>query len=147
VGFGGSRELATLRPIGTGNAQRFTTFGRTIFRNEERLITMVRNNTTQGISSAACEAAEQMQELGGQLRAKAGQAVESVREMGREAGRAAQAKFEGVRDTTADYLEQGRERARELGHSVEHQIQDRPVRAVLIAAGIGFVMGVIFMRR
>ncbi|MGH7175872.1 MAG: DUF883 family protein [Tepidisphaeraceae bacterium] len=56
-------------------------------------------------------------------------------------------KFEEVKDRAGEYFEQGRRRAREWEENLEQYVQDQPVRAILMAAGIGFVIGMLWKRR
>jgi ElaB/YqjD/DUF883 family membrane-anchored ribosome-binding protein len=66
--------------------------------------------------------------------------------MGSTAKDMAQAGWETARDTAAEYLDKGRETAMELGETLEIQIRTRPIRALLIAAGVGFLAGMILKR-
>ena len=52
-----------------------------------------------------------------------------------------------VRDTAYQYLDEGRSRVRHLGDGVHSKVQDQPLRALLIAAGVGFMLGAIWTRR
>jgi ElaB/YqjD/DUF883 family membrane-anchored ribosome-binding protein len=54
---------------------------------------------------------------------------------------------ENLRTTAADYYEKGRERVTDLGHTVEDQIRRHPITSLLIASGIGFVIGYLASRR
>lgn len=50
-------------------------------------------------------------------------------------------------ERAGDYMERGREAAHELGGAIEHQIRSQPTRSVLIAAGVGFAIGMLWARR
>lgn len=52
-----------------------------------------------------------------------------------------------IGERAGDYLERGREAAEEFGGTIEHQIRSRPTRSVLIAAGMGFAIGMLWSRR
>ncbi|HVX11470.1 MAG TPA: hypothetical protein VHC22_09835 [Pirellulales bacterium] len=52
-----------------------------------------------------------------------------------------------LQDRAAEYLERGREQAFAVSDAVEEQIRTRPVQAVTVAAGIGFVLGYLWTRR
>jgi ElaB/YqjD/DUF883 family membrane-anchored ribosome-binding protein len=54
---------------------------------------------------------------------------------------------DAVRDTAHDFLDQGKAKVHELGDTVETRVRDEPMKSVLIAAGIGFVVGLFFWRR
>lgn len=46
-----------------------------------------------------------------------------------------------------DYVDQGRERANELAHTVEGKIHERPMIAIVVAGAVGFVLGCFVSRR
>jgi ElaB/YqjD/DUF883 family membrane-anchored ribosome-binding protein len=54
---------------------------------------------------------------------------------------------EAVRETANQFMDQGRAKAQEVSESVETHVREKPVKSVLIAAVIGFVLGLIFVRR
>jgi ElaB/YqjD/DUF883 family membrane-anchored ribosome-binding protein len=45
------------------------------------------------------------------------------------------------------YYEQGRDRAIELEHSLENRIREKPISSLAIAAGLGFLIGMLWMRK
>jgi ElaB/YqjD/DUF883 family membrane-anchored ribosome-binding protein len=47
----------------------------------------------------------------------------------------------------AGYYEQGRDRAVELEHSLENRIREKPISSLAIAAGFGFLIGMLWMRK
>jgi ElaB/YqjD/DUF883 family membrane-anchored ribosome-binding protein len=61
--------------------------------------------------------------------------------------RLASESVDAVRDTANEFLEQGKAKVHEIGDNVESRVRDEPVKSVLIAAGIGFVVGLFFWRR
>jgi ElaB/YqjD/DUF883 family membrane-anchored ribosome-binding protein len=81
------------------------------------------------------------------LREKAGDLKSSLQEMGSAAKHMAQEQFEGVRDTMSTYYEQGRERALDLEHSLENRVRERPISSIVVATGIGFLIGMLWMRK
>ena len=54
---------------------------------------------------------------------------DTIQQMGSSAKEMAQAGWETTRDAAAEYLDKGRERAVELGETLEIQIRTRPIRA------------------
>jgi ElaB/YqjD/DUF883 family membrane-anchored ribosome-binding protein len=54
---------------------------------------------------------------------------------------------DAVRETASEFIDQGRAKAQEVSESMEDRVRDEPVKSVLIAAGIGFVLGMFFTRR
>src|SRR5438105_12624133 len=83
------------------------------------------------------------QGVGETIREKRRDVRDTVQQMGSTAKDMAQAGWETARDTAAEYLETGREKAMEFGESLEIQIRTRPIRALLIAAGVGFLAGML----
>jgi len=63
------------------------------------------------------------------------------------AARVAQEQFEDLRHKATEYYEQGRERVQQLGSDLGQRIRERPLEAILIAAGVGFLLGAIWHRR
>jgi ElaB/YqjD/DUF883 family membrane-anchored ribosome-binding protein len=81
------------------------------------------------------------------VREKASDLKSSLQEMGASAKQVAQEQFEGVRETMTGYYEQGRDRAIELEHSLENRIREKPISSLAIAAGLGFLIGMFWMRK
>jgi ElaB/YqjD/DUF883 family membrane-anchored ribosome-binding protein len=82
----------------------------------------------QGIADKATQVGQNLRELGSQARDVAGQ------------------KYEQLRDSAADYYQQGKDRAVEWEHSLESYVHEKPLQAVLIAAGIGVLLGILWKR-
>jgi ElaB/YqjD/DUF883 family membrane-anchored ribosome-binding protein len=81
------------------------------------------------------------------LREKSSDIKSNLQEMGASAKQMAQEQLQGVRDTMAGYYEQGRDRAVELEHSLETRIRERPISSLAIATGLGFLIGMLWMRK
>jgi ElaB/YqjD/DUF883 family membrane-anchored ribosome-binding protein len=81
------------------------------------------------------------------LKSKAVQMGETLRDMGGHVRDAAREQYEHVRDRAAGYVKAGRDKARELEEGVESYVQENPIHAVLIAAGIGLLIGLLWRRR
>jgi ElaB/YqjD/DUF883 family membrane-anchored ribosome-binding protein len=97
------------------------------------------SNTADNLSGTAEQAKNEIAE-------KAGQIGQNIREMGSQARSAANQKYEELRDSASEYYEQGKDRAREWENSLEQYVQEKPLQAVLIAAGIGVVLGLLWKR-
>jgi ElaB/YqjD/DUF883 family membrane-anchored ribosome-binding protein len=54
---------------------------------------------------------------------------------------------ERIGEHMGEYIERGREAAQDLGGTLERQIREQPSRSVLIAAGLGFAIGMLWSRR
>jgi ElaB/YqjD/DUF883 family membrane-anchored ribosome-binding protein len=70
----------------------------------------------------------------------------TIQQMGSSAKEMAQAGWETARDTAGEYLDKGRQKAKELGQTLDDQIRTRPIPALLIAAGIGFLAAILLTR-
>lgn len=92
---------------------------------------------SSGYQGYAASAAQNMQD-------KVSGAVEGTAEQIR---RTAQEGLNQVRERAGEYLQEGRDRAMDMERSVESQIRRQPVQAILIAAGVGFLLGMLFIRR
>jgi ElaB/YqjD/DUF883 family membrane-anchored ribosome-binding protein len=81
------------------------------------------------------------------LRDKAGDIKSSLQDMGSSAKQMAQEQFAGMRDSMSSYYEQGRERATELEQSLENRVREKPISSILVATGLGFLIGMLWMRK
>ena len=70
-----------------------------------------------------------------------------AQEFGACARDAAQEKIEELRGAASEYYGIGRERSQELVGQVENYIRQEPLKAIMIAAGAGALLGVLFLRR
>jgi ElaB/YqjD/DUF883 family membrane-anchored ribosome-binding protein len=77
----------------------------------------------------------------------ASQAVEAVRGSASQAREMASQQYETVRDAASEYWQQGRSRAVDLERTLEHQIAAAPIKSVAMAAAVGFVLGIFWIRR
>jgi ElaB/YqjD/DUF883 family membrane-anchored ribosome-binding protein len=87
----------------------------------------------------ANSAADTIRDIGGQVRDAASDKYNEVRD-------AAAEKYNHVRDQASGYLEDGRRKAMEWEHSLESHVQEKPLQSVLIAAGIGLLLGLLWKR-
>jgi ElaB/YqjD/DUF883 family membrane-anchored ribosome-binding protein len=78
---------------------------------------------------------------------RASEIAKDFEDMGHTARQMAAERAEQMRETANQYLDQGKVRARELGATMQHQIQEQPVRSMLIAGAIGFILGALWIRR
>jgi ElaB/YqjD/DUF883 family membrane-anchored ribosome-binding protein len=75
----------------------------------------------------------------GQLRDQASHVAGQVRD-------AAAEHYGNLRDTAQDYYEQGRQKAQEWQHGLEDYVHQKPMKALLIAAGVGALLGIIWKK-
>jgi len=73
--------------------------------------------------------------------------AKDLQEMGASARRVAGDSVEALRDSANEYLEEGRERVRELSDTVQTRIQEQPMTSILVATAVGFLLGVLWVRR
>ena len=78
-------------------------------------------------------------EKGEQLRSAAKEQVEHLRENAEEY-------YEQGRQMAGEYYDQGRQKAMEWSEEVENYVREQPMKSVLIAAGVGLVLGFLWRR-
>ena len=79
--------------------------------------------------------------------AQAKEVGKDIQEMGGTAVEALEEKFGELRDTAAEYYEQGKGKFREVERSFEKFVKEQPLKSVLIAAAAGWLFGRFWMRR
>ena len=52
-----------------------------------------------------------------------------------------------MRDNASEYVERGRDEVQKAEHTIEALIRDRPLKSILIAAGVGWFVGRFWQRR
>jgi len=67
--------------------------------------------------------------------------AKDLQEMGGAAKDAAQEKLGQLRGTASEYCEQGRDKVLHAKHTVGQIVRGLPIKSVLIAAGVGLVLG------
>jgi ElaB/YqjD/DUF883 family membrane-anchored ribosome-binding protein len=82
-----------------------------------------------------------MSTTGDQLGAQAKEVTEDLREMGGSVRDAAQEKVGQVGDKAAEYIEQGQEQVHGAACACEQFLKQKPLTSVLIAVGIGWLLG------
>lgn len=86
------------------------------------------------------------QDAASQIKEKVSEAASTVRDMGAQAYDAAQEKYENARDAAAEYYQAGREKAMEWESQIESYVREQPIKSLLMAAGVGIVLGMIWKR-
>jgi ElaB/YqjD/DUF883 family membrane-anchored ribosome-binding protein len=74
------------------------------------------------------------------------QATDKLRDLGGQVRDAATDKYNEARDTAKHYMDEGRAAAEEWEQSIEGYVQNKPLQAVLIAAGVGLLVGLLWKR-
>lgn len=72
--------------------------------------------------------------------------MDSVRGLGTETKHMAKEGVGQARSKVDDYVRQSKKRARAMEKSFEERIQNEPMKALLIASGVGFLCGLLFRR-
>jgi len=72
---------------------------------------------------------------------------EKVRKTYDAAREKAQQVMSQVRERASAYYSQGREKAADYTHRVEDMVREQPMKSVLIAAGVGLLLGMLLRRR
>ena len=70
-----------------------------------------------------------------------------LEQMGETAKDIAEEQFEQVGEIASEYYEQGRDKVHGVACACEQFIRERPLRSVLMAAGIGWLLGRVWKRR
>ena len=81
-----------------------------------------------------------------QLKDTAQQVQQNLREMGGQVKDVATQQYEHLRTQATDYYEQGRQRAQEMEQNLEQYVHEKPIQALLIAAGVGMLLGILWKR-
>lgn len=81
------------------------------------------------------------------LSGKARTVTQDIQELGGLARDMAQEQVEQLRASASGYLEEGRDNVQQLGRGFEQFIRRQPLKSILIAAGVGLVLGRFWMRR
>ena len=80
------------------------------------------------------------------LRDSAQQVGENLRNLGSQVRDSATQQYEQMRDQASEYYERGRPRAMEMEQSLEQYVQEKPIQSLLIAAGVGMLLGILWKR-
>jgi ElaB/YqjD/DUF883 family membrane-anchored ribosome-binding protein len=98
-------------------------------------------------SSTTYDTVERAQDAAKQMSDRASQMLHNARQTAGQWTQKVQDNLESLSDAASDYVGQGREKAEALGRAVGGQVRERPVSALLLAAGIGFLLGIVLRRR
>jgi ElaB/YqjD/DUF883 family membrane-anchored ribosome-binding protein len=80
------------------------------------------------------------------LRDKATEVSQNLRDLGGQVRDAAKEKYEQLSGQAQDYYDQGRDMAHDWEQSLEGYVKEKPMQALLIAAGVGLLLGLIWKR-
>lgn len=92
------------------------------------------------------KAGDEAQNAADTLRDTASQVKDNLRDLGSQVRTAATDQYDHLRQQATDYYSEGRARAEDFEHSLESYVQEKPIQSLLIAAGVGVLMGVLWKR-
>jgi ElaB/YqjD/DUF883 family membrane-anchored ribosome-binding protein len=81
-----------------------------------------------------------------QVRERVSQTRDQVSERAREVSAQAKELGDVAMDVASEYYEQGREMMREWESTLETKLREKPVQSLLIAGGIGLLLGLLWRR-
>ena len=89
---------------------------------------------------------DQPQSTGEQVSETAAQMGQNIGERTQQMRQAAQEQLGQIRQSATEYYQQGRERAMEWQHNMEDYVREQPIRSILMAAGVGVLIGILWRR-
>lgn len=95
----------------------------------------------------AKEIAADAQEHFGQLKDDAVRIAHNAADIGRAGVDAVRAKVQGSSDVVRDAADRAVSKGNDLLSTVQQRIEENPVQAIAIAAGVGVVLGLLMRRR
>jgi ElaB/YqjD/DUF883 family membrane-anchored ribosome-binding protein len=98
------------------------------------------------VQEASAQAREKAQEVSTQVADKAHETADYLRHKAQDLSTHAQELGAQTREAVSEYYEHGRESLRELNHTLEGQIRTHPIEALLVAGGIGLILGLLWRR-
>ena len=91
------------------------------------------------MSRVSDKTAETVSEAADRVRDKAAEVSQHLKDVVEE-------KYDRVRDKAAHAYDEGRQKAEQWEESLESYVQEKPLQAVLLAAGIGLLLGLLWKR-
>lgn len=104
------------------------------------------SNMSRNSRRAAEELHEAAEEAKGIMEGVAGDVLNSAKKAGAQAKEMVQERWDGLKSTAGDYASQAKDKIKETEQAVEERIKNRPIAALLIAIGFGFLVGILFKR-
>jgi ElaB/YqjD/DUF883 family membrane-anchored ribosome-binding protein len=74
------------------------------------------------------------------------QVTQDLRELGGQVRDAAREKYEKLSEEARKYYDEGRRAAQDMEQGLESFVREKPVQALMIAAGVGLLLGLIWKR-
>jgi ElaB/YqjD/DUF883 family membrane-anchored ribosome-binding protein len=73
--------------------------------------------------------------------------TQDIQELGGMARDMAQEKVAQLRASASEYCEEGRDKVQQVERGFEQYVREQPLKSLLIAAGVGILLGGLWMRR
>ena len=105
------------------------------------------SNMTKHARKGAHQVRAAARDLKSTARNHAGSIAGTFRRMGSDTASAVKEGVGDLRERASNIAKQGRAKAQSMEESLEHSIQERPLAAMMMALGLGFMIGVVFARR
>ena len=86
------------------------------------------------------------QQGGENLTSKAAEVGENLRDLGSQVRDQAREKYEEFSGQAKEYYDKGRQAASEWEENLESYVKEQPLKALLIAAGVGVLLGILWKR-
>lgn len=88
---------------------------------------------------ASTHVGQNIRDMGSHVRDVAAEKYQQVRDQASE-------KYSELREQAANCYEKGRQRATEWEQSLETYVREKPIQAILMAAGVGVLLGILWKR-
>ena len=89
--------------------------------------------------STATQLKDKASEMTSNIKDKASEITGNIKD-------AATEQLHHARETASEYYDQGRAKAQEWERSLEEYVPEQPMKALMIAAGVGIVLGILWKR-
>jgi ElaB/YqjD/DUF883 family membrane-anchored ribosome-binding protein len=70
----------------------------------------------------------------------------NLRDMGSQVRDAASEKYENIKETASEYYQAGRDKAAQWENQIEDYVREQPIKSLLMAAGVGILLGILWKR-
>lgn len=107
---------------------------------------MSRAESGNAPQSTGSQLKEKASEMASSLRDMGGNVTEAVSEKYDQIKNAASEKYDQLKNNAVEYYEAGRDKAVEWRDQVENYVREQPIKAVLMAAGVGVILGILWKR-
>jgi ElaB/YqjD/DUF883 family membrane-anchored ribosome-binding protein len=105
------------------------------------------NRSTRTKQQAAANGTPADRTASGRLRKQAREVSKDLRAMGGTARDAAKERIGQLGENASELYDQGRDKAFQVKRTLEQFILDQPLKSVLVAGGVGLLLGRFWMRR